>query len=107
MKSQADIIYNHIEKQKGDFVVPIELDNDKVLEHALIQYRYKSDDKTFSNEIEKEKAEKMAKLLTPVYIKEVKAWENKIGVPVVVWSKQQYESFELYFIRKYRKILKW
>ena len=107
MRSQADIIYNHIEKQKGDFVVPIELDNDKVLEHALIQYRYKSDDKTFNNEIEKMKAEKMAKLLTPVYIKEVKAWENKIGIPVVVWSKQQYESFELYFIRKYRKILKW
>ena len=25
MKSNADIIYNHIEKQKGDFVVHIEV----------------------------------------------------------------------------------
>ena len=107
MKSNADIIFNHIEKQKCDTVVPIELDNDKVLEHALIQYRYKSDDKTFSNEIEKRKAERMAELLTPIYIKEVKAWENKIGLPVVVWSKKQYENFELYFTKKYGKFLKW
>ena len=28
MKSQADIIYNHIEKQKGDFVIPIEINTD-------------------------------------------------------------------------------
>ena len=107
MKSQADIIFNHIQRQKGDFVATIELDNDKVLEHTLKQYRYKSNDKTFSNEMEKGKAEKMAELLAPVYIKEVKEWENKIGVPVVIWSKQQYESFELYFMKKYRKFLKW
>ena len=28
MKSNADIIFNHIEKQKGDFVVPIEINTD-------------------------------------------------------------------------------
>ena len=29
MKSSADIILNSIEEQKGDFVVPIEIDNDE------------------------------------------------------------------------------
>ena len=41
MKSNADIIYNHIEKQKGDFVVPIEINNDENLKYALTQYVYK------------------------------------------------------------------
>ena len=35
MKSNADIIYNHIEKQKGDFVVPIEVNNDRNLQYIL------------------------------------------------------------------------
>ena len=38
MKSNADIIYNHIEKQKGNFVIPIEIDNDENLKYVLTQY---------------------------------------------------------------------
>ena len=40
MKSNADIIYNLIEKQKGDFVVPIEVNNDRNLQYILTQYAY-------------------------------------------------------------------
>ena len=107
MESTADIIYNHIvEKQKGDFVVTIELDNDKVLNHALNQYRHKSTDKTFSNEMERVKAEKKAKLLMPYFMKELKLWEIKEGVPVTLWSNSKYEKFQLYIIRKYKELLK-
>ena len=38
MKSNADIIYNHTEKQKGDFVVPIEIDNNKNLQYINISF---------------------------------------------------------------------
>ena len=41
MKSNTNIIYNHIEKQKGDFVIPIEIDNDENLIYVLTQYVYK------------------------------------------------------------------
>ena len=39
MKSNADIIFNHIiEKQKGDFIVTVEIDNDDFLADTLMMY---------------------------------------------------------------------
>ena len=44
MKSSADIILNSIEEQKGDFVVPIEIDNDENIDEKESSKEEKNDD---------------------------------------------------------------
>ena len=41
MKSNTNIMFNYIKKQKGDFVVPIEINTDNFLAYTLEQYLYK------------------------------------------------------------------
>ena len=108
MKSQADIIFNHIEKQKGDFVVPVETVNDKLLAYALNQYVWKYN--IFNKVIEKKEAEKKAKynsiILAPYFALESERWSKNIGVKIDFWSEQEHEKFKDYFMNKYKHMMK-
>ena len=108
MRSQADIIYNHIEKQKGDFVVPVEINTDDFLAYALEQYIYKHN--VFKKVIEKVEAEKKAKynsiIRAPYFAFEAEKWSKNIGVKIDFWSEQEHEKFKDYFMNKYKHMMK-
>ena len=108
MRSNADMIYNHIEKQKGDFVVPIEIDSNKNLQYVLTQYVYKRN--TFKKVIEEEERRKRAEfnsnILMPYFLTELVKWENKTGVKSEFWSEEEHSRFKNYFMSKYGKMIK-
>ena len=108
MKSQTDIIYNHIEKQKRDFVVPVEINIDDFLAYTLEQYIYKHN--VFKKVIEKVEAEKKAKynsiILAPYFAFEAEKWAKNIGVKIDFWSEQEHEKFKDYFMNKYKHMMK-
>ena len=108
MKSNTNIIYNHIEKQKGDFVIPIEIDNDENLKYVLTQYIYKHN--IFKKVIEEEerriRAEFNSNILMPYFLTELVKWENKVGVKSEFWSEQEHEKFKNYFMSKYKDMIK-
>ena len=108
MKSNADIIYNHIEKQKGDFVIPIEIDNDENLKYVLTQYVYKHNifKKIIEAEERRKRAEFNSNILMPYFLTELVKWENKVGVKSEFWSEQEHEKFKYYFMSKYKDIIK-
>ena len=108
MKSSADIIFNHIERQKGDVVIPIEIDNDENLKYVLTQYIYKHN--IFKKVIEAEeirrRAEFNSNILMPYFLMELVKWENKIGVKSDFWSEEEHDKFKNYFMSKYGKMIK-
>ena len=108
MRSQTDIIFNHIEKQKGDFVVPIEIDSNKNLQHILTQYIYKHNifKKVIEEEERRKRAEFNSNILMPYFLMELVKWENKVGVKSEFWSEQEHEKFKYYFMSKYGKMIK-
>ena len=108
MKSNADIIYNHIEKQKGDFVVPIEVNNDRNLQHILTQYVCKHNifKKVIEEEERRKRAEFNSNILMPYFLTELVKWENKVGVKSEFWSEQEHEKFKYYFMSKYKDMIK-
>ena len=108
MKSNADIIYNHIEKQKGDFVVPIEIDSNKNLQYVLTQYIYKHNifKKVIEAEERRKRAEFNSNILMPYFLTELVKWENKTGVKSDFWSEQEHNKFKNYFMSKYGKMIK-
>ena len=108
MKSNTNIIYNHIEKQKGEFVIPIELDNDENLKHVLTQYVYKHNifKKVIEEEERRQRAEFNSNILMPYFLMELVKWENKVGVKSEFWSEQEHEKFKDYFMNKYKDMIK-
>ena len=108
MKSSANIILNSIEEQKGDFVVPIEIDNDENLIYVLTQYVYKHN--VFKKAIEEEERRKQAEfnsnMLMPYFLMELVKWENKVGVKSDFWSEEEHDRFKNYFMSKYGKMIK-
>ena len=106
MKSSANIIHN-IEKQKGDYVIPIELDNEN-LKYTLTQYVYKYN--IFKKVIDKAEAEKKAiynsVILAPYFAFESEKWSKNIGVKIDFWSEQEHEKFKHYFMNKYKDMMK-
>ncbi len=108
MKSSTDILLNSIEEQKGDFVVPIEIDNDENLKYVLTQYVYKHN--VFKKAIEEEERRKQAEfnsnMLMPYFLMELVKWENKVGVKSDFWSEEEHDRFKNYFMSKYGKMIK-
>ena len=108
MKSNTNIIYNHIEKQKGEFVIPIELNNDENLKYVLTQYVYKHNifKKVIEAEERRKRAEFNSNILMPYFLTELVKWENKVGVKSEFWSEQEHEKFKDYFMNKYKDMIK-
>ena len=108
MKSSADIILNHIEKQKGDFVISIEIDNNKNLGYILTQYVYKHNifKKVIEAEERRQRAEFNSNMLMPYFLMELVKWENKVGVKSDFWSEEEHDRFKNYFMSKYGKMIK-
>ena len=109
MKSNADIIFNHIaEKQKGDFVVSVEVDNDDFLADTLMMYLCK--DNIFDKIIKREEAERRARcnsiILAPYFALEAEKWAKNIGVKIDFWSEQEHEKFKDFFMNKYKSMIK-
>ena len=109
MKSNADIIFNHItEKQKGDFVVTVEIDNDDFLADTLMMYLCK--DNIFDKIIKREEAERKARcnsiILAPYFAFESEKWAKNIGVKIDFWSEQEHEKFKDFFMNKYKSMMK-
>ena len=108
MKSNTDIIYNHIEKQKGDYIVTIELDNDENLKYVLTQYIYKHNvfKKVIEAEERRQRAEFNSNILMPYFLMELAKWENKVGVKSEFWSPNEHNRFKVYFMNRYGKMIK-
>ena len=108
MKSSTDIILNSIEEQKGDFVVPIEIDNDENLKYVLTQYIYKHNifKKVIETEERRKRAEFNSNMLMPYFLVELVKWENKVGVKSDFWSEEEHDRFKNYFMSKYGKMIK-
>ena len=108
MKSSADIILNSIEEQKGNFVVPIEIDNDENLKYVLTQYVYKHNifKKVIEAEERRNQAEFNSNMLMPYFLMELVKWENKVGVKSDFWSEEEHDRFKNYFMSKYGKMIK-
>jgi hypothetical protein len=108
MKSNTNTMFNYIKKQKGDFVVPIEINTDNFLAYTLEQYLYKKN--RFKKVIKEVEAIKLARynsiILEPYFAMEVEKWSKNIGVKVDFWSQKERDKFEDYFINKYRDMMK-
>ena len=110
MKSEADIIYNHIVKSCNDNIEKIELNGDENLPFILDQYRYKTTNRIFDRVIEKEEAMKKADLnsviLMPHFLKECSKREKELGLNIRLWSADECAKFEEYFMNKYGYLIK-
>ena len=110
MKSEADIIYNHIVKSCNDNIEKIEVDYDKNLPHILSQYKYKTTNRIFDRAIEKEEAMRKADLnsviLMPYFLKECSKREKELGLNIRLWTAEECAKFETYFMNKYGYLIK-
>ena len=110
MKSEADIIYNHIVKSCNDNIEKIEVDYDKNLPRILDQYKYKTTNRIFDRVIEKEEAIRKADLnsviLMPYFLKECSKREKELGLNIRLWTVEECAKFEEYFINKYGYLIK-
>ena len=110
MKSQADIIYNHIVGSCNDNIEKIELNGDESLPHILNQYKYKTTNRIFDRAIEKEEAMRKADLnsviLMPYFLKECSKREKELGLNIRLWTSEECAKFEEYFINKYGYLIK-
>ena len=110
MKSNADIIYNHIVKRGNDHIEKIEVDYAKNLPHILNQYKYKTTNRIFDRVIEKEEAMRKADLnsviLMPYFLKECSKREKELNLNIRLWSAEECAKFETYFMNKYGYLIK-
>ena len=107
MKSQADIIYNHIVKAETDNVETIEVNYIETVFRALTM---RIIEKEFKELIKRTEMEKRAlfsvELLKPYFIKEIEKWEKNVGISSKLWSEQEHKKFETYFLEKYKGMIK-
>ena len=110
MKSEADVIYNHIVGSRSDEVTPIELNYGDNFINILTQYACKTSKNVFKKEIEKHEAIKKAEfnaiVLRPYFARESEKWAKNIGVKIDFWSEQEHEKFKDFFMNKYKDMIK-
>ena len=110
MKSNADIIYNHIVGSCNDNIEKIELGGDANLPFILDQNRYKTTNRIFDRVIEKEEAMRKADLnsviLMPYFLKECSKREKELGLNIRLWTAEECAKFETYFMNKYGFFIK-
>ena len=107
MKSEADVIYNHVVKAKSDKVETIEINYIETIFRALTM---RIIEKEFKDLIKKTEMEKRTlfsvELLKPYFIKEIEKWEKNVGISSKLWSEQEHKKFEAYFLEKYKRMIK-
>ena len=107
MKSQADIIYNHIVKAETDNVETIEVDYIETIFRALTMRIIEKEFKELIKMTEMEKRTLFSvELLKPYFIKEIEKWEKNVGISSKLWSEQEHKKFETYFLEKYKRMIK-
>ena len=107
MKSQADIIYNHIVKAETDNVETIEVNYIETIFRALTMRIIEKEFKELIKRTEMEKRTLFSvELLKPHFIKEIEKWEKNVGISSKLWSEQEHKKFETYFLEKYKRMIK-
>ena len=107
MKSQADIIYNHIVKAETDNVETIEVNYIETVFRALTMRIIEKEFKELIKMTEIEKRTLFSvELLKPYFIKEIEKWEKNVGISSKLWSEQEHKKFETYFLEKYKRMIK-
>ena len=107
MKSQADIIYNHIVKAETDNVETIEVNYIETVFRALTMRIIEKEFKELIKRTEIEKRTLFSvELLKPYFIKEIEKWEKNVGISSKLWSEQEHKKFETYFLEKYKRMIK-
>ena len=107
MKSQADIIYNHVVKAKSDKVETIEINYIETIFWALTMRIIEKEFKDLIKRTEMEKRTLFSvELLKPYFIKEIEKWEKNVGISSKLWSEQEHKKFETYFLEKYKRMIK-
>ena len=107
MKSQADIIYNHIVKAESDTVETVNID---YIESVCKLLTRRILEKTFEELIKKTEIEKRIAFnviaLSPHFVKEIAKREKELGISSKLWSREEHSRFESYFIDKYKELMK-
>ena len=107
VKSQADIIYNHIVKAETDNVETIEVNYIETVFRALTMRIIEKEFKELIKRTEIEKRTLFSvELLKPYFIKEIEKWEKNVGISSKLWSEQEHKKFETYFLEKYKRMIK-
>ena len=107
MKSQADIIYNHIVKAETDNVETIEVNYIETVFRALTMRIIEKEFKELIKRTEIEKKTLFSvELLKPYFMKEIEKWEKNVGISSKLWSEQEHKKFETYFLEKYKRMIK-
>ena len=107
MKSQADIIYNHIVKAETDNVETIEVDYIETIFRTLTMRIIEKEFKELIKRTEMEKRTLFSvELLKPYFVKEIEKWEKNVGISSKLWSEQEHKKFETYFLEKYKRMIK-
>lgn len=90
MKSVADIIIQHIEPMKNDDIEPIHVD----MEEAIVRYM------KFKERYDFDTVD-IYKLLSKLYMKEIRIHEKKLGISYRIWSDEVMREFENNFSNMY------
>ena len=107
MKSEADVIYNHIVKAETDNVETIEVNYIETIFRALTMRIIEKEFKELIKRTEIEKRTLFSvELLKPYFIKEIEKWEKNVGISSKLWSEQEHKKFETYFLEKYKRMIK-
>ena len=107
VKSQADIIYNHIVKAETDNVETIEVNYIETVFRALTMRIIEKEFKELIKRTEIEKKTLFSvELLKPYFMKEIEKWEKNVGISSKLWSEQEHKKFETYFLEKYKRMIK-
>lgn len=108
MESKINTMFNYIVKQKGDYVVSLEIDRYNLASNIVKQFLYKHN--IFKEIIVKEEFNKKARynsiVLMPYFTFEAEIWSKNIGVDMKYWSEQEHNKFKHYFMNKYRGMMK-
>ena len=107
MKSQADIIYNHIVKAESDTVETVNID---YIESVCKLLTRRILEKTFEELIKKTEIEKRIAFnvitLSPYFAKEISKREKELGISSKLWSREEHSRFETCFMEKYKELMK-
>ena len=107
MKSEADVIYNHIVKAETDNVETIEVNYIETIFRALTMRIIEKEFKELIKRTEIEKKTLFSvELLKPYFMKEIEKWEKNVGISSKLWSEQEHKKFETYFLEKYKRMIK-
>ena len=107
MKSEADVIYNHIVKAETDNVETIEVNYIETVFRALTMRIIEKEFKELIKRTEIEKKTLFSvELLKPYFVKEIEKWEKNVGISSKLWSEQEHKKFETYFLEKYKRMIK-